>query len=440
MNAAVPLANARPCPPSPFGVNGGSSASTQCERSNAPAWFTNLPERVWTDVAGGSNYSGAAWQKGARLIDVAPNPLPPGGSGHDGIIKAWNGATVAQGRGEYIKAAEGGHADYAGNEIYALRLRDEVPAWQRIWGPTPNNLLGPGTGSIINEPYITNDDGTPKTMHGWYTRQFSEHDERIWLLATNEGGGNWTTDTWSIPRGSLGPGVVTPSLWVYHGRTWTTLPSSMSFQAGPTAYDPVARQIMLAAEYADSQGVRRIDCAAAVAAGRQSSSGPLVPGTTQYNVALGGNPFGGGGWSVITTNTSPRCWIAGSSNDNLLYVWNLEAPGQMRTKSVTGGTIADLCGAAYHAPSRKIIIGGPPNITANLRTLTVPADPWNATSGFNMSTLTAAGGSVSAVSGFNGTYSQFQMINDMGNGQACIVMHTRSTSQPTYVYKLPAVV
>jgi hypothetical protein len=32
------------------------------------------------------------------------------------------------------------------------------------------------------------------------------------------------------------------------------------------------------------------------------------------------------------------------------------------------------------------------------------------------------------------------MINDMGNGQACIVLHSRSTNQPTYVFKLPALV
>lgn len=403
----------------------------------APAWFSSLSERVWTDIAGGSAYSGANWQKGNRLTDVAPSPTPPGAEGQIGIIRAWNGAVSLQSRGEYLKVAEGGHNSYYGNEIYALRLKDEVPGWKRIWGPTPNASISTSNFNR-NDPFITNLDSTPRTAHGWFNRQASQSDERLWTLRTAASpNGEWSSDSWSIPRSSLGEGVTDANLWVYHGRLWTSLPASLSLQSGPTGYDMTAHQIMVAADFATADGVRRIDIDAAVAAGSQNSSGPAIPGMTEYAVALGGNPLSNG-WSVITLNTSPRCWIIGSPNENVLYVWNLESPNGFRTKTTSGGSVSGTAsaGAAYFSASRKLILGGI-NIGTTLRTLAIPTDPWNASSGFDWGTIAPAGGTLSAAAQFNGTFSQFQMIEDMGDGRACIVMHTRDVDQPTYVYKLP---
>lgn len=409
----------------------------------APAWFTSLAERTWTDIAGGSAYSGAAWQKGSRLSDVVPSPLPPG-NGQNSIIKAWNAAVSLQSRGEYLKVAEGGHGDYYGNEIYALRLKDETPGWKRIWGPTPNAQITT-TSIAYNDPAVRYGDGAPKTAHGWHYRQATEtaSGDRLWTLMTNAGGGGqWTTDCWSIPRASLDTGVTDASLWVYHGRLWTTVPggspqSSFIYQSGPSAFDSTGGRIMVAAEAtAGGQGIREIDVETCVAAGMQSYAGNQTPGTTLWNVNPGDLS---GSWSAVTTNTSPRCWIMASPDTNSIRVWNLESPGSVRTKTTTGANVSGTnhCGAAYHEGTNKIIIGEPVQVGATLRTLTIPSDPWNASSGFNWGTITNAGGTVSAQSGFAGGFSQFQMISDMGNGQACIVMHTRLVSQPTYVYKLP---
>ena len=54
------------------------------------------------------------------LSDVSPSPVPPG-SRH-AIVTAWTGGCVDQDRGELILAANGGHTDYAGNEVYACQL------------------------------------------------------------------------------------------------------------------------------------------------------------------------------------------------------------------------------------------------------------------------------------------------------------------------------
>lgn len=418
--------------------------------STAPAWFVNLAERTWTDIAGGTSYSGAAWQKGARLTDVAPSPLPSGGSGHDGIIKAYNGAQVFQARREYVKAAEGGHGDYTGNEIYALALGDEVPAWKRIWGPTPSGSRTGGDVPSYNAPKIVYADGAPTTAHGYNWRECTEGatraDDRIWLLGTNQGG-LWTSDVWSIARASLDVGVTDASLWMYHGRAWTNITSptsggtlTQSFsreQGGQSAWDPVGKRMWLCPQYCETDALRSFDTDTAVAAGNQASSGPQVPGSDTYAAGFGTYP-GANAWSVIVHDNTPRVWVIGCPNvGNELLIVNLST-GATRTQVPNSGTIVGTSygGAAYHQPSRKAVIGGP-EIGATLKTLAIPADAWNATTGWTVGTITNAGGSVSSITGYAGTFSQFRMVNDMGNGQACLVFNSRGVDQPTYVYKLP---
>jgi len=452
---ATPASAAAPCPPSPVSAAGQAGVTTQCVASSpgtAPAWFVSLPERVWTDVAGGSAYSGSAFQKGARLSDVAPSPYTYGNS-QDSIIVPWTGGCSLQNRGEYIKACEGGHTDGSDNGVYALLLKTATPYWSRIWGPNVNsggNNLD--TAGVYNVPFVAHGNGAPCTAHGWYSRVCSEGaggtNERIWLLMTNEGeSGCWTTDAWSIPRAALGAGVTDPALWMYHGRQWPSVPggapgSSFGYQNGPHAFDSVANQIMSGADFAINNGIVRIDVATCVAAGKQAASGGAVPGSTQYDI--GDNTAWENAWSVVTTNTNPRCWIVGSTDNNLLYVFNLQSPTSgARTKSVTGGNISGTAGlgAVYHDGVNKIVVGGAAgtqgSLTSNIYTIAIPSDPWNATSGFTMSTIAPAGGSLSQVASFQGSYGAFQMIRDMGNGQACLVLHCRDVTLPTYVYKLP---
>ena len=408
--------------------------------TTAPAWFSALAERTWTDIAGGSTYSGADWQKGNRLIDVAPSPNPPGDTGMVGIITAYCGATSMQSTGEYLKVAEGGHADYYGNEIYALKLTDATPGWKRIWGPTPNAQMS--TSSISqNQAFVRNLDNTPRSCHGWYNRVTTA--DRMWTFLTNAGPtGSATTDVWSIARAGLDTGVYDPALWTYHGRWYTgALSSEVQLQAVPTCWDEAGGQIFVAPE-ADVRSTGTgtlgtfINVATCLAAGQQASTGPQVPGSTSY-LATAGNPLTGmsQAWSVVATNASPRCLIALRSGQ--ISVWNLESPSVWRHKTVSGGSLpsAGSANAYYSAANRKIVLGGA--TISTLQTLSIPSDPWNASTGFNMGTIAIAGGSLSAIIGAGFTNSQFQVIGNMGNGQACAVLHCRNLSSPTYVYKLP---
>lgn len=405
--------------------------------TTAPAWFTSQTERTWTQVATG----GAG---GNRIVDVAPSPLPPGGDGINAIHNNWTGACLYQAGGEYYLPAQGGHNGYYGNEIYALKLREAVPSWQRIWGPTPNaQILTDSPG--YNAPDPSHADGNPRPTHGWHIPMCTA-DGRIWLPGIGDYAnpvGYWSTAAYSIARTE-----PMPTNWRYHGRLWTYVPggapgSTFDFQSGPGAYDRVTGFIWRAAAYATSDGVCSIDTAACIAAADPARSGPATPGSTIYPIDLGGNPFGPA-WSVIVGDrpgdqVTRRCWVVGSSNESLLYIMDLTAANpSFVTRTVSGSPAGwGAVGAAYHAPSRKIVLAGT-EFGAQVRTLSMSTtDPLTAT--WSWGALTNNSGSATPTAGYQyqGTFSKLQMIDDMGDGRSALVLMC-DVSAGTYVYKLPA--
>lgn len=96
-----------------------------------PAWWRNVAPGAWTTVAAASGQTINA-QKPAAVANF-PSIMRQ----HADVCTAWTGACVDQARREYLLCANGGHADYAGNECYGLRLSEEQPAWVRLCEPTP---------------------------------------------------------------------------------------------------------------------------------------------------------------------------------------------------------------------------------------------------------------------------------------------------------------
>lgn len=433
--AAVPALSrvqAKPCPPPSLNVSGGTSATTECVNTpaSAPSWFVEMPEKTWaTPVIN-------------TLSSVKPNPLPPGAGGQVDVCLAWTGACSDQARGEYLLPAQGGHNGYYGNEIYAVALREAEPAWKRIWGPTPNDQIQQ-TNLGYNPSNTSYSDGSPRPIHGWY-QQLATVDGRIWLAGAGgyaNPNGDWGTTVYSIDRGALQNG------WTYHGRLYTAIPggragSTFGFQSGPGAYDRVANKIWRAGDFATANGISSIDVAAAAAAGPANpSTGPAVAGSKIYNVPLTGSSTFSDAWSVVTHDTSPRCWIVGATKPGLLWIMDLENDRGVIVQSSTSGSpdgFSGGVGAAYHAPSRAILVGGS-EYGASIRKLSIQgSNPLTAT--YSWSTIEpAAGNTVTPGSpgGYQGTFSKFQMIEDMGDGCAALVMVT-SVTGPVYIYKLPA--
>jgi hypothetical protein len=80
-----------------------------------------MPALTWIEVPG------------TRIADVQGAFQSPGG--YKPYVNSYSGACVKD-SGSEVFLAGGGHADYAGNEVYTLRLQSDAPKWVRRRNPT----------------------------------------------------------------------------------------------------------------------------------------------------------------------------------------------------------------------------------------------------------------------------------------------------------------
>jgi hypothetical protein len=137
--------------------------------------------KTYTAPSGATVYGGRgpavpSWLASAAAYEMvaAPNGQPSTATGlvaadgasmgtQNGMVNAWGGA-VADGAKFYIHG--GGHADYYGNEIGAIDLSQESPAWDLLIERTPvASLLG-------GSNYYA--DGAPTSRHTYYAMAVAE--------------------------------------------------------------------------------------------------------------------------------------------------------------------------------------------------------------------------------------------------------------------------
>lgn len=396
--AGKAMAQSKPCPPSTVSAVGGTSIATSCGLENpgsAPSWFVSMDDGTWATPV-------------TNTVDsVKPSPLPPGS--HETICTAWTGGTVDPVRGEMLLAANGGHGDYSGNEVYACSIRSATPRWQRL--TTPSAATG-GT-DATNGPG-TYGDGKPRAVHGWNRCVFGNG--RVWYAGLDGmyPSGSWTTACWSFDRAS--------AAWVYHGLGINPInQSSFSWQGGAAAFDPVGNRVWSIAQYATGQGGYSVD----------ASTGAIAP----YDWYFADNR--GGDWMVVAHDVSPRVLIHSVSRTGQIWILNLENPASAWVQKTPTGTpsgMADGAGAVYHAGSRSIFCWR--DYGARIRRLRVPADPLGGTYSWAEVTPSPSNSVVPPAGPAQGTFGKFNMIPDMGNGRAALVLLT-STMGPVYVYKIP---
>lgn len=430
--------------------------------SGAPAWFTSLVEKRWTAIPGINTLnavsSGASLGFGGTFTDMT---------------WAWTGGCVDQTRGELLFVANGGHANWAGNDVYACSIRSASPQWYRLTDPSPSSVITPvpcqsgsSTVSTSNLPagqghdpvgyaamYL---DGRMRAVHGWHTVQFANGKAWYPTQASPAGVGNSTSHAWSFNRNFAGiptaPGGSALA-WANNAGPWTWLGCSDGSGTGstqrgtsfgtapPAALDPVSGKIWMAH---------------ALQAMRVWMSLDTATGTIQRSnvVNIYANNTGQDGrWAAVVTDPTGqdryRLWVAPAPDAGGLLVLNLKAADPYATAAWSVKTVSNLAalttaglGAVYHAPSRSILLGDPRSLTAGqIVKLQVPVNgdgTFNSSGVWAVSTITPALGSAAiSVNGGNaGTWSKFNMIADMGNGQSCLVVCVE-TGSPTYAYKLP---
>jgi hypothetical protein len=140
-----------------------TASAPRSVNSTVPTWVKNLPLWQWYPIPN------------TALSSIEPSPRPPGWTGPSSKIDAWCGAALKREGSVYLIGAAGGHADYAGNEVNALRLNAENPRWVELRGPTE-------TSQIIDRAqfYL---DKRPGADHTYYALQFIESRNRLFLVA-----------------------------------------------------------------------------------------------------------------------------------------------------------------------------------------------------------------------------------------------------------------
>jgi hypothetical protein len=153
----------------------------------------------------------------ADISAVTP-PVQPAGY-FSARIDAWNGISADTLTSRIYLGGAGGHADYAGNEVYVLDLNATAPQWVLETEPSPASAY------LVDKPYYS--DGRPSPTHTYYTLWFIEGRQKLFRFAgaATWGTGNGTTDridswnplskTWdpdgTNPRISGGPIVEMPA-------------------------------------------------------------------------------------------------------------------------------------------------------------------------------------------------------------------------------------
>ena len=478
----VANADLRPCLPATVGVKGGIAISNSCTgvAGSAPNWFVNLPFRTWTELAGGAGAS-SDWQRGARLTDVAPVPTPGSviGDAYDkdvgAIVNNWTGFVVDQDRGHLISAAAGGHWGYMGNEVYRLDLHSQTPGWARVLDPTPDvyegkpllssrgfgsnpfkqdidspeamthyDWSGP-TGRASPKPY-----GRLRPLHNYNTFQFANG--RVWVCPpTGANGQCFALDYDGIANGTV------PKEWSLSANPWTHIgkiggrvvnAGAANFTGTPTVLDTKRNRLWGFLRYYG------------VAWSVDVSPGVLAQSRIAY--------FKDGAFSLGGLYDNSECWAVYCEDLDIIVmsIWTVDNVGTARLAvfnaasmpsdswTVAPGNVPLFgsattddpgspaprnrkgYGAVYDKRTRSILVYDPQGIVeGKIATLKVPDNPRTGLWQWSLRPAAASSVAVQTAAAWQGAFSKFNVIRDMGNGQACLVAATREDG-PTYVYKL----
>jgi hypothetical protein len=138
------------------------------EPTDAPAWRDGMAPFSWKKLPT------------TNLMDLTPDPflidsvdsngLPVLG-GLYGRVSAWVGLAADPSTSRVYSAANGGHGDWAGNEVYELDLRQDVPTWVMLRAPTAPEYIFRGDYNFGVYPDYYLDD-RPGSTHSYYALQF----------------------------------------------------------------------------------------------------------------------------------------------------------------------------------------------------------------------------------------------------------------------------
>ena len=132
-----------------------------------PTWRQGMAVGEWQQVSGSA-------------LSSAPMAVATvGNTGPQSKVIAWSGFAIDTRDSSIYSTANGGHTDYAGNEVNRIRLSDNAPAWTEPRASTPSSQA-----TASSTHYA---DGRPASRHTCYGTVVNEVRGRAMTL----GGSRW---------------------------------------------------------------------------------------------------------------------------------------------------------------------------------------------------------------------------------------------------------
>jgi len=196
-----------------------------------------------------------------------------GATGPNSKVVAWTGFAIDTRDSSLYSAANGGHMDYAGNEVDRIRLSDSAPAWTEVRPATPVAQV------VASTTYYA--DGRPTSRHSYYGEVVNEQRNRVMTLGGSRygvgfvigtvDGFNLATNDWDAAQsypdglselaGTAGPAIVDDKAsgdiymfanwnvlrWSNATNAWTRVLSNTSTygQYSASAFDSRRNRILL---------------------------------------------------------------------------------------------------------------------------------------------------------------------------------------------------
>lgn len=364
---------------------------------SAPAWFTAAANKQWVTPLSNTL---------AAVIDPLANTTNKATTGHHSIVDTYNGLMVDAITGDVALLGNGGHNDYAGNEVYHVNLKTQT-AWVRRRNASASE--GGGLGEFRNWS-----DGRPTANH---TYDYQVGANGRWFsmgraAANYTGGGAGKRAVYEFTHGTAG--TSNNNDWIDYGNIRQPGGGTGDIWA---CYDPTNNWLVCVAGHDAVPGVQafRVSDMASIASNNSSLN--------DSNVFVG---------ALDTTN---RVILLHNSSG---WFWfplaQISSGGIWHTISPSSNTLGIEHGFAWHVPSQAFVTYK--NGTGLIKLVpTFSGGGYTALTGWT------------TVSGVTGTappspiidiHGRIKLINDMGDGRSALVTLPVYGSPDLYVMPLPA--
>jgi hypothetical protein len=289
---------------------------------DAPAWLSGAAVGEWVEI------SNTAVEDAPLSVTTYPSR---GNTGPSSKVTAWCGFSIDTRDSTLYTVANGGHADYAGNEVQRITLEADVPAWEEA---EPSTAVADIPTIASGGPFLTHyADGKPTSRHSYW--------------------GTWVNEVRNVAM------IFAGSRWSDNGATHPALDgfdlSTLNYKTAGTYPNETAASDTLGWAMCDVKATGDLYAFANFAIRKWTSSS---------NTWGGLSPSGGGSvygqWCVTAHDSSRnRIMIVGGSNsDYALYDIGANSLVDITLTGAEAGSIAgtsDFFGMCYDEANDRFL-------------------------------------------------------------------------------------